>query len=107
MTPTQIATQAAEACQNQQNFLGVYTPDQRTARIAALILSAAAKMVQQSGLEAELLKIESQLMNVQPHIAQLPKHQQPFIDSHVDMASEATQKAIQILRSISEGGAGK
>lgn len=101
MTPTQIATQAAEELHEyfehvRSDVLAV--PDIDVT--AALILTAAAKMVQQSGAVAELLKVESQLMNVQPHIAQLPKHQQPFIDSHVDMASEATQKALLSLRSI-------
>jgi hypothetical protein len=31
------------------------------------------------------------LMNLQPHIAQLPKEYQPFIDSHVDEAMKALQ----------------
>lgn len=47
-TAQEIAKEAAEAIQNQDNFWGVYTPDQRTDRIAALILSAAAKMVREA-----------------------------------------------------------
>ena len=31
---------------------------------------------------------EGELTNLQPHIAQLPKHYQPFIDSHIDVVLE-------------------
>lgn len=41
--------------------------------------------------EATLAQVEAHLINLQPHIAQLPKEYQPFIDSHVDTALAATK----------------
>lgn len=45
-------------------------------------------------LSEGLAKARTQLTNVQPHIAQLPKQDRPFIDSHVDEAIYAIDAAI-------------
>ena len=34
------------------------------------------------------------LVNLQPHIAQLPKECQPFIDTHIDLAMETLRKLL-------------
>ncbi len=36
----------------------------------------------------EARRAHDELMNLQPHIAQLPEKYRPFIDSHVDIAME-------------------
>ncbi len=60
-------------------------------------------------LEAEIerLRVAMQdahdhLMNLQPHIAQLPKLIQPFIDSHVDCAMASLAKPPQQPREAAE-----
>lgn len=41
--------------------------------------------------DARIATAISHLINLQPHIASLMKHQRPFIDNHVDAALEALQ----------------
>ncbi len=43
-------------------------------------------------LETALQTAHDHLINLQPHIAQLAKRDQPFIDTHVDLALEALNK---------------
>lgn len=50
-----------------------------------------AELIEQQELKARITKAHNHLMNLQPHIAQLPKRDQPFIDSHVDMAIQALE----------------
>jgi hypothetical protein len=42
-----------------------------------------------AALRNAVIEADKHLTNLQPHIAQLPKHCQPFIDSHVDAAIRA------------------
>ncbi len=43
-------------------------------------------------LEGAMKAAHDHLMNLQPHIGQLPEKVQPFIDSHVDLAMEILNK---------------
>ena len=53
------------------------------ARILGLILT------EREAMQQRMRMALAHLVNLQPHIAQLPKRDQPSIDSHVDMAIEA------------------
>lgn len=45
------------------------------------------------GLRRDAEKAHGHLMNMQPHIAQLPERYRPFIDSHVDEAMKLLDAA--------------
>ena len=47
-------------------------------------------------------RAHNMLINLQPHIAQLPKQYRPFIDSHVDVAMESLRIALAALRTSSQ-----
>lgn len=101
-TPTQIATQAAEAILLPRSRTVHDDPDvdhqRRRDQLAALILSAAAKMVQQSGAVAAF---EALLES---------GHETCDFAARCGLGDEETTKgargALKLLRSISEGEGG-
>jgi hypothetical protein len=47
-----------------------------------------------AALEAAVRTAHTQLMNLQPHIEELDKSQQSFVDAHVDVAMAALSEAL-------------
>jgi len=65
--------------------------DQNIARWHVMFSDVAQNLFE---IQEQLEIVQQELVNVQPHIAQLSEKDRPFIDSHINLALQAIEKVL-------------